>query len=85
MEPSFKDNATKKYSVKNLIEQYNKGKEIKYVFFWNADRVNLSVGCFSQWQKSYFKADGYEYNCAEQYMMGQKALIFNDKESFEKY
>ncbi|MDR2026062.1 MAG: NADAR family protein [Prevotellaceae bacterium] len=80
----FHDNAIKKYSVRSLIEQFYEGKELEYVFFWNTDKINLSVGCFSQWQKAYFKADGYEYCCAEQYMMGQKALIFNDSESFEK-
>ena len=80
----FQNNIIQKYSVKNLIGQYNKGKKIKYVFFWNTDKINLSTGCFSQWQNSYFEADGYEYCCAEQYMMGQKALLFNDKESFEK-
>ena len=80
----FQNNIIQKYSVKNLIDQYNKGKKIKYVFFWNTDKINLSTGCFSQWQNSYFEADGYEYCCAEQYMMGQKALLFNDKESFEK-
>jgi ribA/ribD-fused uncharacterized protein len=84
MKSPFQDNMNKKYSVDDLIDQYNKNKTLKYVFFWNMDKANLSIGCFSQWQKSYFEADGYKYSCAEQYMMGQKALIFNDKESFEK-
>jgi hypothetical protein len=44
----FQDNIIKKYSVKGLIEQFNKGKKLKYVFFWNTDKINLSVGCFSQ-------------------------------------
>ena len=44
----------------------------KYVFFWN--------GVFSQWYPSKFVIEGVEYNCCEQYMMSQKALLFNDLE-----
>ena len=45
----------------------------KYVFFWN--------GVFSQWYPSKFVIEEVEYNCCEQYMMAQKALLFNDLES----
>ena len=45
----------------------------KYVFFWN--------GVFSQWYPSKFVIEGVEYNCCEQYMMAQKALLFNDLEN----
>jgi len=45
----------------------------KYVFFWG--------GTFSQWCPSTFEIEGVLYNCCEQYMMAQKALLFNDIES----
>lgn len=45
----------------------------KYVFFWN--------GVFSQWYPSRFSIEGIEYGCCEQYMMAQKALLFDDLES----
>lgn len=48
-------------------------KTEKYVLFWN--------GPFSQWYPSKFEIDGTEYNCCEQYMMAQKALMFGDAES----
>lgn len=35
-------------------------------------------GPFSQWAAAPFKLDGVRYNCAEQYMMAQKALLFKD-------
>lgn len=35
-------------------------------------------GPFSQWAHSPFTVDGVEYNCAEQYMMAQKARLFGD-------
>jgi ribA/ribD-fused uncharacterized protein len=42
----------------------------KYVFFWN--------GIYSQWHKAKMTIDGVEYSSCEQYMMHQKAIVFND-------
>jgi len=40
---------------------------------------------FSQFFPVHFKDDdGVEYNCAEQYMMAHKALLFKDQETYEK-
>lgn len=36
-------------------------------------------GPFSQWHERSFEVDDIKYNCAEQYMMHQKALFFKDK------
>lgn len=46
-----------------------------FVFFWN--------GIFSQWYASRFTIAGITYNCCEQYMMAQKALLFKDMEAYE--
>lgn len=43
----------------------------KFHFFW--------AGPFSQWHKSKFTLQGETFVTAEQYMMYQKALLFNDK------
>lgn len=40
-------------------------------FFWS--------GPFSQWHPSPFTIDGVAYNCAEQYMMAEKARMFGDE------
>ena len=48
----------------------------KYVFFYG--------GIFSQWAPSVFSIEGITYNCAEQYMMAKKALLFKDKEQLQK-
>ena len=44
--------------------------EDRFVFFWD--------GFLSQWQPCVFEVDGVTYNCAEQYMMHCKALLFGD-------
>ncbi|MCR5077518.1 MAG: NADAR family protein [Prevotella sp.] len=36
------------------------------------------IVCFSQWFPCTFEVDGKVYNCAEQYMMAGKGLVFND-------
>lgn len=41
-------------------------------------------GICSQWYICYFEVDGVQYNCAEQFMMRQKALLFGDTETAEK-
>lgn len=38
-------------------------------------------GPFSQWTTSIFVVNGVEYNCAEQYMMAEKAVLFEDENS----
>ena len=39
------------------------------------------TGPFSQWWKCSFEIAGVTFNCAEQYMMYQKALVFGDLSS----
>jgi ribA/ribD-fused uncharacterized protein len=46
-----------------------------YVFFWS--------GIYSQWHKAPMVIDKVEYNSCEQYMMHQKALLFEDIEIAE--
>lgn len=42
----------------------------KYIFFWG--------GIFSQWYNSKVVIDGKRFNCLEQWMMYNKAVLFND-------
>lgn len=37
-------------------------------------------GPFSQWNQDGFEIDGVKYNCAEQWMMSEKARTFGDNE-----
>ena len=47
----------------------------KFTFFWS--------GTFSQWHPSPFQARDIWYNCAEQYMMAEKARMFGDDKILE--
>jgi ribA/ribD-fused uncharacterized protein len=73
-----------KYSIEKLTTEK---QENKYLFFWghqpNKDG-SISKTCFSQWWLSSFDVDGITYKTAEHWMMAKKALLFNDKEIFEK-
>lgn len=46
----------------------------KFTFFWRKDSP------FSQWHPAEFTVNEVEYNCAEQYMMHQKAFLFGDED-----
>ena len=48
----------------------------KYVFFYGS--------FFSQWAKYDILIDNIKYNCCEQYMMAEKARIFDDDNAFEQ-
>lgn len=41
-------------------------------------------GPFSQWHKKRFSINDIEYNCCEQYMMAEKARLFDDQDSIDK-
>ncbi|HVZ40484.1 MAG TPA: NADAR family protein [Candidatus Kapabacteria bacterium] len=47
----------------------------RFTFFYRSSHP------FSQWHPSRFVLDGHAYNCAEQYMMHRKALLFGDRET----
>ena len=49
-------------------------EELKLTLFYG--------GPFSQWFACRFVLDDIQYNCAEQYMMAQKAMIFGDEEAY---
>jgi ribA/ribD-fused uncharacterized protein len=54
------------------LDNYDESKYTHFSFFWQSDSP------FSQWHLSSFTVNNVEYNCAEQYMMHQKALLFED-------
>ncbi|MFD2907425.1 NADAR family protein [Flavobacterium ardleyense] len=76
-----------KYNLENLISTFEKGKKLKYLFFWGHQKSKsgeLTSACFSQWWTAPFVVDEVKYNTAEHWMMAQKALLFSDVEIYKK-
>ena len=71
-----------KYNIESVLRMTNP----EYVFFWKpiVYKTKIRQSCLCQWWKSDFVINGITYNCAEQYMMSQKALVFGDKATFDK-
>ncbi len=71
-----------RYNIQWLIEQVAKGTQFKYVTFWKADEGEEN-NVFSQWYRGKpFVINGRSYDTAEQYMMSEKALLFNDLDMY---
>lgn len=75
------------YSLQHTQELFNKGKKLKYLFFWghtpNKDG-NVGKSCFSQWWESPFEVENVVYKTAEHWMMAEKARLFDDDEIWDK-
>ena len=57
-----------------------------FVFFWGHTDCphNDPHACLSQWHPSPFFLNGVFYNCAEQYMMAEKARLFADEQALQQ-
>lgn len=71
-----------RYDMKWLENKVDSGEKIKFITFWKADN-----GCENNWLSQWYQGipfviNGRKYYTAEQYMMSEKALLFND---FDKY
>ena len=75
-----------KYSLSQTVERFEKGEQLKFVFFWGNTSKGDEIGkvCFSQWYESPFIINGEEYKTTEHWMMTCKAELFSDLEIREK-
>ena len=77
---NFKYGRVMKYDIQTIFKRYESGESLEFQFFWGhhgkPDRVTKA--CLSQWFPASFEVDGDKYNCAEQYMMAEKARVFHD-------
>ncbi len=66
--------------------KYHSGEPLSFVFFWGHTCIPGSIthACLSQWYPCTFVVDGICYHTAEQYMMAQKSLLFQDQASRDK-
>jgi len=75
------------YDLAKLISLVERKEKVKFLFFWGHQKSKsgeLTAACFSQWWASPFVIDGVGYRTTEHWMMAQKALLFNDLETYQK-
>ena len=71
-----------RYTIDWLKQKIDEGVALKYVTFWQADEGEENR-IFSQWYgDNPFYINGRKYETAEQYMMSEKALLFQDLASY---
>ncbi|EKT4550826.1 NADAR family protein [Flavobacterium psychrophilum] len=75
----WQKNGKPKYSIDKLFTS-NNFSELEYIFFWKPNPNIIDYSCFGQWRPSDFEVDIDKYSCTEQYMMAEKARLFEDKE-----
>ena len=79
----------RRYTLEGLKAYYDMNSYIgkdDFIYFWKPEEKGDEVtkACLCQWYPCKFTVDGEEYNCAEQFMMAEKARIFGDKEMRDK-
>jgi ribA/ribD-fused uncharacterized protein len=72
-------------TVETLLQEKSDWTKDDFIFFWGHHKTSgINKGCFSQWWPCNFMVNGIGYNFAEQYMMAEKARLFNDTETLQK-
>ncbi len=74
-----------KYSLQIIKDLFNSGEQLDYIFFWGHHMKpgKITKACFSQWFPVNFTIDGTTYSSAEQYMMAEKARVFDDADTWQ--
>lgn len=78
--------STEIYSREALLHQLDSGLTFEFFFFYGHNKSSdgtITSACLSQWYPASFTVDDSEYLTAEQYMMAEKARLFNDTEMLQ--
>ena len=75
-----------KYNVDSIIGCGKVLQREDFVFFWGhiARAEKQMKACLSQWFPYSFLVNDIYYNCAEQFMMAEKARLFHDEDALQK-
>lgn len=68
-------------SLKSTQTDYQGSGRLEFVFFWGNEPTadgSISKSCLSQWWMSDFYVEAERYCCMEQFMMAEKARLFED-------
>lgn len=75
------------YSLKDVQARYENGEHLEFIFFSEHQKTAngiITKNCLSSWYQSSFEMNNMIYQCAEQYIMAEKAKLFDDEESLDK-
>ena len=72
-----------RYNILNLQSKEDSTKEYAFFLLRRDEEKKLPSDCFNRWYESKFSIETREYWCAEQYVLAQKACIFEDAETFK--
>ena len=75
-----------KYDVEFIKQMVSADPNVKFIYFWGhtPSPKGITQTCLSQWFDVEFEVSGVKYHTAEQYMMAQKALLFNDSDVYDE-
>lgn len=83
----WREKGSSKYTIEQMRNAFSEGESLKYTFFWghqpSADG-SITKSCLSQWWKEDFWSVAHIYCCMEQFMMANKAELFEDEEIREQ-
>lgn len=74
-------------SVSDLLNYIEQHSSVSYLFFWgNSPKVPgvVDKSCLSNWFPASFTVDEVTYLSAEQFMMAEKARLFDDPRTLKK-
>lgn len=83
----WRKKGTPLYSLDQIQSRYSKGEDLEFMFFFGhqiAKDGNLTHACLSQWWVTDFFEFIDTFCCMEQYMMAEKARLFNDEEILQQ-
>ncbi len=75
-----------RYTIQDIRNRFDKQEKLDFLFFWKPQKANavLTNACLCQWHSCTFTVAMRTYFNCEQFMMAQKALLFNDIKIFNK-
>ena len=74
------------YNIEEVQNLYRSGEPLEFLFFSGHQKNlngNITKSCLSQWYQCVFEMNNIKYSCSEQYMMAEKARLFEDEEALE--
>lgn len=72
------------YTIENIKNILSQDPDRKIIYFWGhtPNPKKMTAACLSQWYDCSFEVNDTKYHTAEQFMMANKALLFDDQKIY---